>query len=298
MSDGELFGQLLEKLTASWTDQPDKPEENPVTTLRALWFLSFGDARSVQGIEDAALPALDQLSVRRLEEYVEMRISGVPLAYITGRQSFMGLELLAGREAIIPRLETEILGNAALTKLREMVWDRGRARVIDLCTGSGNLALALAHYEPNCVVFGVDLSPEAVSLAELNAERLGLGLRVRFQQGDLFGPYESQDFLGEMDLVTCNPPYISTARVETMPLEISGFEPRLAFDGGPFGVNILTRLIREAHRFLKPSSWLCFEVGLGQGKAIAQMLRANPHYRLVEPWSDERGEVRALLVQT
>jgi release factor glutamine methyltransferase len=207
----------------------------------------------------------------------------------------MGVELLAAPGAVIPRKETEVLGNIALAKLRELTKERGTTKVIDLCTGSGNLPLALAFHEGACVAFGSDLSDEALVVAENNARFLGLSERVRFAQGDMFAPFESAEFLENVDLVTCNPPYISSAKVDTLPLEIASFEPRYAFDGGPFGVRILTSLIRESRRFLKPESWLCFEVGLGQGKAMMQM--CSREYRSVEAVTDGQGQIRAVAVQ-
>jgi release factor glutamine methyltransferase len=229
---------------------------------------------------------------------VQQRISGVPLAYLTGRQRFMGLEMMVGPEAVIPRKETEILGQAALHALSDLAEQRGQVRAIDVCTGSGNLALALAFHEPRCTVVGVDLSPAAAALANRNALALDLSGRVTFTQGDLFAPFESDESFERVDMVTCNPPYISAARLEKMPKEIIDFEPRMAFDGGPFGVNILTRLIRETPRYLKPNSWLCFEVGLGQGPALERMLQKAPGYAAVQAVSDEQGEVRALLART
>ena len=295
-SQQALFDELLVKIAARWAGLPDKPDENPENNLRALWLATLGRPLSVKQLA-GDLPALDEAAESRLRELVDQRMSGVPLAHLTGRQSFMGVEMLAGPEAMIPRQETEILGNAALAILKMLVEQRGSAQVIDLCTGSGNLALVLAFHVPRCQVVGVDLSPEAVELARRNAEHLGLADRVQFREGDLFGPLESTDFWGQADMVVCNPPYISSAQVEALPHEIAGFEPRLAFDGGPFGVKILTRLIREAPRFLKPASWLCFEVGLGQGRMMASMLDKSPNYGQVKTLRDDAGNLRALAAQ-
>ncbi len=226
-------------------------------------------------------------------ELVRRRIEGVPLSYLTGRQVFMGIEMLAGPEALIPRKETEIVCRGALSRLPL----QGACRVIDVCCGAGNLGLAIAILRPETVVTGSDLSVEAVALANRNAEFLGLAGRASFAAGDLFAPFDTAEHTGQIDLVICNPPYISTARVEQMPREISAFEPRMAFDGGPFGVRILTRLVREARKFLKPDGWLTFEVGLGQGPAMQKILQASPLYRDVESLPDAGGETRALLAR-
>ena len=298
MNSIEVFNHHLGKLTASWRSLPDKPEETPEETLRTLWHMAAGEPRCIERAARLDLPVLRRTEWARLDELVERRAAGIPLAHLTGRQQFMALELLAGPEALIPRKETEILGNAALEKLEGLIQERGSALVIDLCTGSGNLAVALAHHANECRVLGSDLSPEALALAGQNAEHLDLQDRVEFFEGDLFAPFESKGFEGQADMVICNPPYISSAKIEVMPDEIADHEPHMAFDGGPFGVNVMFRLVREAHRFLRPASWLCFEVGLGQGKAMQAQCEKAGHYAIVECAYDDRGEIRTILAQT
>ncbi|MBX3621416.1 MAG: peptide chain release factor N(5)-glutamine methyltransferase [Rhizobacter sp.] len=292
------FAELLEALATRLNALPDKPEETPEATLRVLWHLAAGTRLSVQAAEDAALPALDDAAHTRLAQLTAERLSGVPLAHLSGRQRFMGLEMLAGKDALIPRRETELLGQAALERLREIASRVPQPMVLDVCTGSGNLALALAAHVPEARVFGADLSPEAVALARRNAEHLGLASRVEWRCGDLLAPYDAPAFLGQVDLLTCNPPYISSQKVDTMATEISSYEPRLAFDGGPLGVRILQRLIREAPRYLKPGGWLAFEVGHGQGPAVHKRLLASGAYGQTVPVHDAQGEIRALLAST
>lgn len=292
------YGEHVAALEARWTGLPDKPEETPETTVRALWLTASGEPCSVEAATRREMPRLDARGQARLRELVAQRLSGVPLAHLTGRQSFMGLELLAGPEALVPRRETELLGHAALDLLRRTVAERGPATVLDVCCGSGNLSLALAHHEPRCRVVGGDLSADAVGLARRNAARLGLADRVRFVEGDLFAPFEEAGLRGSVDLIICNPPYISTSKAAAMPAEISAFEPRLAFDGGAFGISILFRLLSGATHFLKPASWLCFEVGAGQGEPMAARLKRSGGYDAVERVRDSSGEVRALLGRT
>jgi release factor glutamine methyltransferase len=292
MSSDLLFAELSGRLAAAWQGLPDKPDERPASTLRALWLFVGGPAGPA-----GALPALDEGAVAQLEALVARRLTGEPLSYLVGRQVFMGMELLASPAAMIPRQETEILGRAALGLLQALAQERGLTTVIDLCTGSGNVALALAWYVPSGRVWGGDLSEEAVQLARQNAQHLGLADRVQFRAGDFLTPFETEALAGRVDLVTCNPPYISTARAEKLPHEIAGFEPRLAFDGGPFGIRLLTRLVKEAPRFLKPGGWVVCEVGLGQGEAMARAFQKASVYRKVQMFADERGEVRVLAAQ-
>jgi release factor glutamine methyltransferase len=292
-----LDAALLDLLTSSWTAQPDKPHETPESTLRALYHAAAGNPVSVHKASALPLPDLDQHARTRLKSLVEKRIAGVPLAHLTGREHFLGIELLAGPQALIPRAETEILGRAALPLATQLADVLSPVVVLDLCTGCGNLALAIAAHEPRARVFGSDLSADAIELARKNAQHLGLEARVEFRESDMFNAFESAEFLGKVDLITCNPPYISSAKVGTMHPEISNHEPRLAFDGGALGVAILGKLIREAPRFLKPGSFLCFETGLGQGNPMTRLMGNAKEYNNIQTHPDAMGNVRALTAQ-
>jgi release factor glutamine methyltransferase len=210
----------------------------------------------------------------------------------------MGVEMIAGPAALIPRKETEILGNAALEKLGELAVERQTPLVLDVCTGSGNLALALAYHQQDCLVFGSDLCPHAVELATKNAHHLGLNDRVNFLVGDLLDPFDHDEFVGKVDIIVCNPPYISSSKMQHMPAEVIEHEPELAFNGGPFGISIILRLISGAPRLLKPDSWLCFEVGLGQGALVRSRIEKNGSYREIHSRTDHQGNVRAILART
>lgn len=292
------FSDLLQEVQRFWTPLPDKPEETPEGLLAALWSTACGAPVSVDRAVQARLPELDPASHARLKELLERRRAGVPLAHLTERQTFLGLEFLAGPQALIPRKETEILGRAALAKIACMARKRGPLMVIDVCAGSGNLALAYAYYEPQARVLASDLSPEAVRLAQRNCGFLGLGERVEAKLGDLLEPFESPAYLGRCDFLSCNPPYISAAKVKEMHPEISRHEPEAAFNGGVYGVSILMKLVRNAPRFLRPGGWLGFEVGHGQGGGLARQLEKNPAFAAVETYADAAGEIRAILAKS
>lgn len=293
----QTYGELREYLGSRLTFLSDKPEETLDSTLRALWFAAAGLPKSAALALLCDLPALDETAMSRLDGLVESRLGGVPLAHITGRQHFMGMDMLAGPEALVPRKETELLGTAAVARAREAVTDRGRALVVDVCTGCGNIALSVARHVPNAVVFAADLSDVAVNLGRSNAVHLGLERQVEFRVGDLLEPFATSDFFGQVDLLTCNPPYINSVKVGQMPDEIAGHEPKLAFDGGPFGVGILMRVLEEAPRFLRVGGWLAIEVGLGQGPAISKRIQREGAFQEVRPITDHRGDVRAILAQ-
>lgn len=294
----QTFSDLLQEVRSFWAPLPDKPEETPEGVLAALWSTACGSPVSIDRARRDALPELDEGAAARLRELVARKKAGVPLAHLTERQTFLGLELLAGPQALIPRKETEILGRAALAKIGCMARKRGPVLVLDICTGSGNLALSYAHYEPQARVCASDLSPEAVELARRNARFMRLAERVEIRVGDLLEPFESPEFTGHCDFLSCNPPYISAAKVKEMHPEISHHEPQAAFNGGVYGVSILMKLLKNAPRFLRPGGWLGFEVGHGQGAMMARQLEKNPAFAAVETYADGGGEIRAILAKS
>lgn len=289
MIEPALFLQHLARLETEVSILPDHPEETAESTLRALWATAAGRPLSVVAAADHALEPLSAEGERLLAALVERRITGSPLAHLTGRQSFLGVELLAGPEALVPRIETEILGRTALDLVRRTEG----ALVIDLCTGAGNLAAGVAVAEPRLRIHAADLSAAAVGLARANMIYLDAADRVTLHEGDLFDalPDELQ---GTADVVICNPPYISSAKVGEMPAEISEHEPRLAFDGGSLGLSIVGRLVQEAPTWLRPGGWLCFEIGLGQGPYWQKRVLRFPGWAEVGAVEDDDGNVRVI----
>jgi HemK-like putative methylase len=212
-----------------------------------------------------------------------------------GKVRFLGLELVAAPGALVARKETETLGEKAVELVRERTAASGPQLVIDMCTGSGNLACAIAKLVPGTRVHASDLTAGCVSVARRNVEALGLGASVTVHQGDLFAPLAGDaSLLGEVDVVVCNPPYISTGKLEKDRAELLDTEPREAFDGGPYGISIHQRVVRDALAFLRPGGMLCFEIGAGQARQVILLFTRAKDYEPVVEVTDQAGEVRVL----
>jgi release factor glutamine methyltransferase len=199
---------------------------------------------------------------------------------------FMDVELLVERGVLVPRAETELLGATALEVAPES------ARIIDMCCGSGNLACALASRFLNSRVWASDLTEACVSLARRNAAHVGVAGRVTVVQGDLFAGLKGLE--GTIDLIVCNPPYISQAKLAGERAVLLENEPREAFDGGPYGLSIHQRVVREALPFLKPGGWLLFEIGLGQDRQVKMLFERTRAYQDLRTVANAAGEVRVI----
>jgi release factor glutamine methyltransferase len=297
MNKLELFNSLSNNLTNKLHLLEDKPEETIETTLKALWFAAAGIPVSAEGSYKLPIPELTEKQIVNLNQFIELRLNGTPLAHITKRQNFMGIELMSDKRALIPRKETELLGRKALDLSYRIVKSKGKINVIDVCCGSGNLGIAIAHFNPDCQVYATDISEEAVELARDNINLLNLSRRVHVSQGDLLSVFETNEFYEKTDLIICNPPYILSSKVQKMDSEIASNEPVLAFDGGMLGIKIIQKLITEAPKFLTNDGWLIFEVGVGQGNFIAQLCERSQLYQLIESGADDSGNIRVISLQ-
>ena len=201
---------------------------------------------------------------------------------------FMNVELLVERGVLMPRAETELLGATALELLPE------NARIIDMCCGSGNLACALASRAPNARVWASDLTAACVTLARRNAAHVGAEERIHVVQGDLFAGLQGLGLEGTIDLVVCNPPYISQAKLAGERAVLLENEPREAFDGGPYGLSIHQRVVKEALPFLKPGGWLLFEIGLGQERQVRLLFDRTRAYQDLRMVANAANEVRVV----
>ncbi len=222
--------------------------------------------------DEQTLPAP---AAERWPGLIAQRSQGVPLAYLTGRKTFYDLDLQVDARVLDPRADTETLVDWAVERVRELT----SAAVLDLGTGSGAVALAIAHQCPHAQVSASDISADALAVAQANAQRLGL--RVQFALGNWFTPWTGQRF----DLIASNPPYVAEADPHWPGLR---HEPRLALVAGPDGLDALRSLVSHASDHLHPGGWLLLEHGHNQADAVQSLLRAQG-WQQVQSRLDEAG---------
>lgn len=232
---------------------------------------------------------LSPSELSRYHEALQRRSVGEPLQYITGHQEFWGLDLLVTPSVLIPRPETEHAVEAALERLRGME----SPRIVDVGSGSGCIALALASELPHARIEAVDISDEALEVARSNALRLSLANRVAFARSALLEVY--LDSLPAFDMVVSNPPYVGDAEADKLQVEVREHEPRPAlFGGGLEGLDIYRRLIPQAARVLRLGGWLVMEIGYTQEQAIRELLSG---WKEVCSVPDLRGIPRIVVAQ-
>ncbi|MDP2981117.1 MAG: peptide chain release factor N(5)-glutamine methyltransferase, partial [Candidatus Omnitrophota bacterium] len=197
------------------------------------------------------------------DSLVERRLSGEPAQYITGRAEFMGLDFIVTKDTLIPRPETEILVNEiqALCSMRY-----APVRILDLCTGSGNIAISLAKLMPQAEITATDVSEAALKIAEKNAARHNARERIRFYKGDVFNALVF-DKNPKFDIIVCNPPYIKEGDFPYLQKEVRQ-EPEIALNGGKDGLGFYRVIAKEAYRYLERCGSVLLEMGFGQRQAI------------------------------
>lgn len=237
---------------------------------------------------------------------------GEPLPYILGHWEFYGLDFYVTPEVLIPRPETELLIESALAWVRMRSQPEAGLRILDLCTGSGCIPVTLATVLPNAGIVATDISPAALAIARLNAEKHGLGGRIRFYEADLFEVrnsitdkrYSGLDIritnseyrIPNFDLILSNPPYIPTETLHG--LDVYGREPTLALDGGPDGMVVTRRLLAESKRYLAEGGAIRVEIEAGQGKIALETAKSHFPGAKVQIYKDLAGLDRLLAIDT
>ncbi len=229
----------------------------------------------------------------RYEAAVAERAHGVPAQYITGHQEFWGMDLIVSPAVLIPRPETEHVIETVLSLSRSSETGGQECaphatKIVDVGTGSGCIALALAKELPEAEVYATDISADALEIAQANAARLGLGSRVQFHQSDLL-----QGLRSDLDFVVSNPPYVGESEEDQVQLEVRRFEPREAVFAGPIGTQVIARLIPEARKALRPGGWLVMEISGTIAERVASLLHGWEEVKLIPDLQSIPRVVRA-----
>lgn len=237
-----------------------------------------------------------------LESMLSRREAREPIAYILGVKEFWSLPLTVGHDVLIPRPETETLVEAVLEKIGskcqvpslEPGTRNPELVIVDLGTGCGAIALALAVEMPHALVYAIDRSLGACRIARRNIEALGLTSRVHCVQGDLLEPLRTIDAGGGCDLIVSNPPYIPSGACGALSPEIAAYEPVEAIDGGPDGLRYHRRIIEEAPAYLREGGWLTLEVGDGQAPDVMELVRKTEGFGPAGVRQDVAGRDRVV----
>ncbi|MBI5599129.1 MAG: peptide chain release factor N(5)-glutamine methyltransferase [Deltaproteobacteria bacterium] len=234
--------------------------------LMAQLLMETGGAVASSGarLEESGLEVLRGWVARRCERRE-------PLQYILGVTEFRGLDFTVGPSVLIPRPETERVVEEGLEFLKAASAGASplNPMILDLCTGSGCIAVSLAKELPLAMVFATDVSSPAIAVAAENAERNGVADRIEFLEGDLFGAIKGQTPAGPFDLIVSNPPYVKSREIEKLQIEIFRYEPHGALDGGEDGLYFIRRIMAGAAAHLKPGGMLLVEIGHGHsGPAV------------------------------
>ncbi|MDG6224272.1 MAG: peptide chain release factor N(5)-glutamine methyltransferase [Candidatus Thermoplasmatota archaeon] len=241
--------------------------------------------RLLDHLLDGKITDLDPEDVlnRMLEyDYLRKRYENTPPEYILGEAVFMGRRYIVNNHTLIPTPETFLLVDLARDHIASIALKNYRPIIVDVGTGCGNIAISIALENPDAEVYAIDISPDALEVAKLNVQRYGLDDRVHIIEGDLLSPIREMGLSSKIDMIVCNPPYIPRSSIERMDPQIKDHEPHIALDGGPFGIDILNRLINESSSILKEGGSLAFEFGEGQENLVGRLFKRSDIFSHVE----------------
>ena len=243
-------------------------------------------------------PVLSSEDMKKIDEIAGRRIKREPLQYILGYVEFYGLKIKVGEGVLIPRPETELLVEEVVkaAESREQRAESTDWKMLDFCTGSGCLALALAKNFPDAKIYGTDISAKAIKYAKENAELNGIGNAV-FLKGSLYEPLKQliSNMPLKFDVIVSNPPYIKSNDIANLQPEIKNWEPKNALDGGEDGLRYYREIFSDARRYLMPGGVIFIEIGEGQAEDVSGIARSN-HFKNISVIKDYAGIERIVIV--
>ena len=225
---------------------------------------------------------------------IDRRAAGEPLQYILGSQEFMGLNFAVNPSVLIPRQDTETLVELALKRAGEK---KRSLSILDMCCGSGAIAVSMAHFLPKAKITACDISPEALEVARGHAARNGLNGRIEFRESDLFFMTKRKKTVrikDSFDMILSNPPYIPTQDIDTLQTEVRDHEPIKALDGGSDGLDFYRRIAEDAFGSLKKDGLMFLEIGCDQAEAVTSLLSGAGYYSEIEVHKDLTGLDRVI----
>ncbi len=227
---------------------------------------------------------------------IKRLIDGEPVQYITGIQEFWSMEFIVNRSVLIPRPETEILLEQAIKVYSEKYMDNNHdVSVLDMGTGSGAIAIAIASELQSAKINAVDISGQALDTAKLNAAKHGMESRIGFFQGNLFEPFEIDHQY--FDIILSNPPYVTKKDYELLPKKIKNFEPKIALESGDDGLSHIRIILEKAPDFLKPGGWIMVEMDPLQTCTALQIISSNPDYTAGQVIKDYSNRDRVVIAR-
>lgn len=228
---------------------------------------------------------------------VSKRARRIPLQYLTGHAEFMSLDFLMKRGIFIPRPETELIVEAVL-KRAAVPGARGGLRILDVCTGCGNIAVSIAvclRDVRDVTVYASDISSRALRLARLNARRHGVETKVSFHKGSVYQAFRGLGIEGEIDFIVSNPPYVPQNEWQGLQPEVRDYEDPRALVAGDDGLDCYRRIVSGAHGWLRPDGWLIMELGEGQADKVKELIYEDGHFRHTETVKDLQGTERIII---
>ena len=290
----EVKMTVLEILNRTTNHLKDHRIKSP--RLNAELLLAHSMNFSREGLYTHLLDSFEEEEKEKFERLIERRISGEPLQYLLGHQEFWSIDLKVDPRVLIPRPETELLVEHALLLLGKTSFQGARS-VLEIGTGSGAIAIALARERKDLSIVATDISREALLLARENSLLAEVLSRIQFIQGDLFAPFRLLREREPFDLILSNPPYINRSEIRDLAREVKDFEPILALDGGEDGLDFYRRILSEAPSYLRKGGWLLMEVGQGQGEKVSERIVRGGHFHRPELIQDFSGIERVVKAQ-
>ena len=233
----------------------------------------------------------EEITSKQRDNYirnVKRLIAGEPLQYITGKQEFMKLNFLVTKDVLIPRPDTEIL----VEQVIKIAGGINNPIILDLCTGSGAIAVSLAKYVKNVKIYAIDISSKSLDISKQNAELNGVKNNIKFIESNLFEKIKDQKF----DIIVSNPPYIETETIKKLSKDVQN-EPKLALDGGKDGLDFYRKISENGYKFLNRQGYLCLEIGYNQKIAVRKILENKKRYVNINCKKDLCGNDRVISAQ-